>query len=318
MSNLPRNDEPPDDVTVGIPRSESTVPSEAVRPLRVWTVFAIAVATFVLSLLARIPVVILLVWIHGGPVSEPSDIINVIVTPWGFLATELSMQLTMLAMWWLISSFGDRRARVYRAIGSTSLHWLAYPCFAWAALGALWLGELFVRLAQPLFGEPDSDLSNRMYGSMTWPSGIVFVLFIALVPAFVEELFFRGYMQRRLMARWRPSAAIPTVAVIFAAFHGSPLAALGVLPLGLCFGILAWRTGSLWPGIVCHAFVNGAVNLWLVGGGLNILPKAMPTHVYYIGLATTLVCLVASGWTLLNYRVSASERGEGVSGLTST
>ena len=162
----------------------------------------------------------------------------------------------------------------------------------------LWLGGELGEAAAPFLGDWESDLFAGLFKRMTWTSGTVFVLFIALVPAFVEELFFRGYLQRRLLARWSPAAAIPVVAILFAAFHGTPVWALSVLPLGLALGILAWRTGSLWPGIVCHAFVNGSINLWRVGVVLEVLPADVSPTVYYTGLGIALALLIPSAWLL--------------------
>jgi membrane protease YdiL (CAAX protease family) len=33
-------------------------------------------------------------------------------------------------------------------------------------------------------------------------------------------------------------------------------------PLGVWFGILAWRTNSIWPGVAGHMFVNAFWNIW--------------------------------------------------------
>lgn len=296
----------PVDVAIStVPLVESAPHAEAARPLPVWTVFAVFIATVVVSIVAQLPVIVVLVLIHVARGGKPQDAIDVIGTPWGFMATALPAQLAILAMWWLASTFGDQRARVYRAIGRAWLSWPVYLCFAWASLGVLWLGGLLGLAGQCFLGDWESGLFTKLYDSLTWPTGIVFVLFIGLVPAFVEELFFRGYMQRRLLARWSPAVAIPVVAAIFAAFHGTPIWALSVLPLGLWLGILAWSTGSLWPGIVCHAFVNGGVNLWRVASALHVMPEAIPPWVYYVGLGTALACVVLSGWLLATYRGGA-------------
>jgi len=142
-----------------------------------------------------------------------------------------------------------------------------------------------------------------MYDQLTWPSGIALVLFISLLPAFSEEIFFRGYMQRRLLLRWSPWVVLPLVSVIFAAFHGTPVWALTVLPLGLWFGVLAWRTGSLWPGIICHGFINGSVNAIRVGEKLGVWSEdEVPTAAYYAILGVSLASLAGTAWLLARYR----------------
>ncbi len=95
------------------------------------------------------------------------------------------------------------------------------------------------------------------------------------------------------------------VALIFAAFHGTPTWALGVLPLGLWFGILAWRTGSLWPGMLCHGFLNGSVSAWQVGATLGLWPKELSDTAYQVGIGLVVACLLVSLWQLVNYKPPA-------------
>ena len=84
-----------------------------------------------------------------------------------------------------------------------------------------------------------------------------------LVP-FVEELVARGYMLGRLRESFSPAAALMVMGFIFALAHGQ-YHQLNVLALGqlasITFGSVIWgyavfRTGSLLPAIVAHAFVN--------------------------------------------------------------
>jgi membrane protease YdiL (CAAX protease family) len=83
------------------------------------------------------------------------------------------------------------------------------------------------------------------------------VVLLAALPAFFEELFFRGYLLDRLERAWGPRAALVGQAALFAPLHGpaAPVAAV----IGLVNGSLA-RTGrSLWPGILLHFLNNLAV-----------------------------------------------------------
>lgn len=80
---------------------------------------------------------------------------------------------------------------------------------------------------------------------------------LCLVPALAEELFFRGWMQRRLEGALGPLAAVTIGGLTFAVMHGDPVQSTGVLPAGLLLGYLAWRTRSLWPAVLGHAVFNG-------------------------------------------------------------
>jgi hypothetical protein len=72
-----------------------------------------------------------------------------------------------------------------------------------------------------------------------------------------EEVFFRGWLQPLVAARWGPWLGLVTTSVLFAAAHNvpgltSPLAMLNTAGAGLMMGLLAFRTGSLWAPIAAH------------------------------------------------------------------
>ncbi len=82
------------------------------------------------------------------------------------------------------------------------------------------------------------------------------ILMVAVVPGVVEELMFRGYIQTRLAERWHPALAIVISAVLFSMAHLDPVHMLGVIPLGLWLGAVAWRADSVLPAMLCHAANN--------------------------------------------------------------
>jgi hypothetical protein len=56
------------------------------------------------------------------------------------------------------------------------------------------------------------------------------------------------------------------VAVVFSAFHMDPVGFVARFELGLLFGLLYWKTGSLWPAVMAHAANNITTTvLYLVG-----------------------------------------------------
>lgn len=87
----------------------------------------------------------------------------------------------------------------------------------------------------------------------------VFPLFaiLALLAPLVEELVFRGLLYGWLAGRWGQPVAFVVSSLAFAAAHVEPAHAVLVLPLGLWFGWLRWRTGSLVPSLVAHTINNG-------------------------------------------------------------
>ena len=124
---------------------------------------------------------------------------------------------------------------------------------------------------------------------LTWATGIPFVLCIALVPGFTEEIMFRGYVQRNLLRRWRPWKAIALSTVLFSVVHLDPVHIVFAAPIGIWVGIVAWRTGSVWPTIACHASVNGLWNIY----GTFLVKLDPPYHVVLVSL-----CFAAVGAVL--------------------
>lgn len=87
--------------------------------------------------------------------------------------------------------------------------------------------------------------------------GLGFAIFqIGPLTALGEELLFRGVILAGLRRTFPDGAAIAVAAAMFATIHLSPVAFLHTGGLGLLFGWLTVRTGSLWPSILLHAAWN--------------------------------------------------------------
>ncbi|HEX6986746.1 MAG TPA: type II CAAX endopeptidase family protein, partial [Planctomycetaceae bacterium] len=90
-------------------------------------------------------------------------------------------------------------------------------------------------------------------------------LALALVPAVCEEWFFRGFLLSSLRTRLAAWQAVVATGLLFGAFHVVVRDGLffeRFVPtafLGLILGAVCVRTGSLWPGMLLHAFHNGVL-----------------------------------------------------------
>jgi uncharacterized protein len=122
---------------------------------------------------------------------------------------------------------------------------------------------------------PDPSVA-AMYEKLTPQWVIPFLIFISLAPGFAEELLFRGYVQRRLLARWPAWLAIGLTSLAFALFHVMPHTVVFAFPVGVWLGLIAWKTGSTWPGIVCHALINGLWNVWQLGVRFELFAEEPP------------------------------------------
>jgi uncharacterized protein len=100
------------------------------------------------------------------------------------------------------------------------------------------------------------QITDAFLGTLSLPGFLVNFFMIALLPAFCEEILFRGVLAN-LLRKWTGNIhwAVIISALVFAGIH---LQFYGFLPrflLGLMFGYLFFQTGSLWIPIVAH-FTN--------------------------------------------------------------
>lgn len=111
------------------------------------------------------------------------------------------------------------------------------------------------------------EMAQRLLDEWRRLSPAMILLLLAVTPAACEELFFRGYLYSALRPRFSAAGTILLTALLFGLFHVVVTSALSMerlLPstfLGLVLGCVAWRTGSVWPGIVLHACHNGLLLL---------------------------------------------------------
>jgi membrane protease YdiL (CAAX protease family) len=108
-----------------------------------------------------------------------------------------------------------------------------------------------------------------------------------LIP-FVEELFYRGYVLKRLRASMSMASALVLAASLFAFSHAQYLRvdALNVVTLasvvfsGLVYGLVVLHARSLWPAIIGHVIINvpvlASLNLVVAAAMLLFLVLSWP------------------------------------------
>ena len=101
---------------------------------------------------------------------------------------------------------------------------------------------------------------------------------VALIPAIVEELYFRGALQKTLLA-WsgKPIVAIVVTAIIFSAFHFSYFGFLSRMVLGIVLGFIFEYSRTIWLPIILHFINNGIaiITLYTVRGNQQKMNKVM-------------------------------------------
>ncbi len=139
-----------------------------------------------------------------------------------------------------------------------------------AGLGLLLGGSGFALVLALLAGM--GALTQGAAGSAT-VSGLALAVILVALQTGAEEVFFRGWLQPILCARWGVWAGLTATSVLFAAAHmlrahWSPVAGLNLVLAGLVFGLLALRTGGLWAPFGAHFAWN-----WLEAAGVGMDPN---------------------------------------------
>lgn len=134
---------------------------------------------------------------------------------------------------------------------------------------------------------------------------VALVLLVGVVPAITEELFFRGYFMRVLEAHWQPAVAVATTTVLFALLHFDFFGLPTYVVLGIWFGVLAQRSGSLVFPVLAHLLHNG---LDVVGRNL-MSSETFELHAGWLPYAALIGTMTAVA--LLDWQSEPSQDGAG-------
>jgi membrane protease YdiL (CAAX protease family) len=228
--------------------------------------------------------------IFGSTASDPGKaLIAMTTTPVAFLPPAL--------VWARVSGF-----RVFPLLRLTRSSLAALLLGAGAAFAAVLAGYGLVNLLslQGLLPESSGGPKALQVAWKHFPNPWVRFALFGLIPGLCEELFFRGALQTALLRRRSPAVAIALTAMLFAAIHLDLAGAPGRLIVALALGWLAWRTGSLWPGVLAHALYNGTAGPVLVAlfgepARMQTVPSSAAGLAVGI-LAFTLLALAARRW----------------------
>jgi membrane protease YdiL (CAAX protease family) len=157
--------------------------------------------------------------------------------------------------------FGGRRQEVLQLRPIEMAPWLVGS--AMLAM-ALLLGTLNALLYWLIGNDVMTDLRLHLdlIRSDAW---LLAALATGVGAPLMEELTFRGFLQSALAQRlgfW-PAALVTTVAWTLLHWGYSAAGLAEVFLIGLFFSWLLWRTGSLWPALICHAVYNTGLVLLL-------------------------------------------------------
>jgi hypothetical protein len=160
----------------------------------------------------------------------------------------------------LVEDFGLRFRRVDLPVGvaigvASQLVLVPLVSLPWVVL----LGEDLDEL---------DDAARELADKATDPLGVgLLVLIVVLGAPIVEELFFRGLLQRSLLRRGGAVVAVAVSALVFGVTHFQLLQFPALVAFGAVLGTLALRTGRLGTAIVAHMAFNAVTVTALVLSG---------------------------------------------------
>jgi len=125
---------------------------------------------------------------------------------------------------------------------------------------------------------------------------LVALLAVAIVPAIVEELYFRGALQKTL-TDWtsKPFISILVTALFFSAIHFSYFGFLSRMALGILLGFIYEFTKTIWLPILLHFINNGIaiVTLYVVKNNPASIEKTLDENLpIYWGLIALVIIYI--------------------------
>lgn len=149
------------------------------------------------------------------------------------------------------------------------------------ALG-LWMIGVMLNLITTVVLGYTTPLSPTMFPRNLTEALLLLVSTVIVAPI-CEEMMFRGYVQRAY--EWRnPWTGIAVGGAIFALYHLRFQGAMALFPVAFALGFVAWRSDSLFPGILLHAAYNSIASVVLIASSFFSIPVVS-------GVILALVCL---------------------------
>ena len=197
---------------------------------------------FLFTALIALPSTWIQIMNNGGDVSSftPSETT--------YTTTGIAMILSGIAMIWHLIHFKYVKFNLksFSEVPSKTI-WLSIPLIV--------AGMLFINLCSEFLGLP--DLMQDTFLGMS--RNVFGIISITIMAPLVEELLFRGAIQGYMLRKgMKPLNAILIASAIFGIVHMNPIQIPFAFAIGLIFGWLYYRTGSVVPGIIGH-FINNSI-----------------------------------------------------------
>jgi len=117
------------------------------------------------------------------------------------------------------------------------------------------VGHKITAAILPFASEQVSSVYRTRSQADLWLIGVLLLAWVG--PA--EEIFWRGYVQRRCGQRFGPFAGLVVTAAIYTLVHIWSFNLMLLAAAGLCgvfWGAMFWRCRSVWPALISHAICD--------------------------------------------------------------
>jgi uncharacterized protein len=168
--------------------------------------------------------------------------------------TAVLFALLIVVAWWSVKLATGRARPAAFGLRPTA----PLPALGWTLLAYVGFLALSFTVLQ-IFGREDQQLVQDIEEEDAVGLLVAYGLLSCIAAPIAEEFFFRGFMFRALAGRVHVLLAALVAGSVFGLSHaaGSPATALLVLSgFGIALCLLLYRTGSLVPCIMLHAFNN--------------------------------------------------------------
>jgi len=170
-----------------------------------------------------------------------------------FALITVVQTLVMIAMVWFLTRAKDGLTRTRMlALEPIGIRRLLF----WVAVT---IGGVFLLSEIPMLLFDFGQETALDWLTLLQPAWLAVLLLVVLAPL-SEELLFRGFIFGGLAPSVvGPIGAIVLSSAIFAVIHVqySWLIMTQIFIYGCVFGVVRWRSGSLWPPMIAHGLING-------------------------------------------------------------
>lgn len=261
-------------------------------------------------------------WCHGSEVENVVDLAKNPSTHWIF---RLVQGFSGFAIWGLAAIFWAVYTGGFpQRLGFTRRTWPGYFLLAIAATACAlpfveWLlfNENSLNLPEAFKGfenwieKQESNTEGallQVFGDFSIGAILGNFLVIAIIPAFAEEMFFRGFLLSTLRRMFNPHVAVWTSALIFSLFHFQFYGLFSRMALGAMLGYFYLWSGSLWTSILAH-FIHNFISLLIALLALRgVLSEAILEDDFGFGSIATIASFCLTFLLLYIYWRNASKR----------